>query len=281
MRTVLADRNSSVVEARRLTRRAHRDRVREFLAEGPQAVREAVAMPGVVLEVFGTPAALDQHGDWLAERPVLLRPISDKAAAALSETVHPQGLIARCRYVDVSVSEVVATSPVLVAILAGIADPGNAGTILRTADAVGADAVVFTAGSVDPYNGKCVRASAGSLFHIPIVRAAVFADVCAAFRDARLQVLGAAASATRGLGEPDTEGLLQAASAWVFGNEAHGLTMLESAQESSATEASATKAAVDEHIRIPIWGRAESLNLAAAASICLYASATAQHRSSS
>lgn len=268
---MLADRNAALVEARRLTRRVRRDQAREFLAEGPQAIREALATPGVVLEVFGTPAALDLHGDWLAESPVILQPISDKAAAALSETVHPQGLIARCRYVDVEVSDVATAAPTLVVVLAGISDPGNAGTILRTADAVGADAVIFTAGSVDPYNGKCVRASAGSLFHLRIVRAAPYEEVVAALSKAGLQVVAAQASAERRLGEPATDVLLQAPTAWVFGNEAHGLA--------PATDGSG--AAVDEHIGIPIWGRAESLNLAAAASICLYASATAQRRARS
>lgn len=275
---VLSDGNGRLVEARRLTRRARRDQAREFLAEGPQAVREAVATPGVVLDVFGTPTALDLHGDWLSEAPVTLRPVSDRAAAALSETMHPQGLVARCRYIDVAISEVVADAPVLVAVLAGIADPGNAGTILRTADAVGADAVIFTRGSVDPYNGKCVRASAGSLFHLPIVRAAGYPEVRAALTAAGLQVLGAVATAQRCLGDPDTERLLQSPSAWVFGSEAHGLATVESADVAARALGFA---AVDEHIRIPIWGRAESLNLAAAATICLYASATAQRRVSS
>ena len=270
---MLSDGNARLVEANRLRRRVRRDQAREFLAEGPQAVREALATPGVVLEVFGTPAAFDLHGDWLAEAPVTLQPISDRAAATLSETVHPQGLIARCRYVDVELSAVVSTAPVLVAVLAGIADPGNAGTILRTADAAGVDAVIFTAGSVDPYNGKCVRASAGSLFHVPIIRAAAFADVRTAISDAGLQILGADASATRSLGERDTDLLLRAPSAWVFGSEAHGLAGIESPNEARVSERR-----IDEHIRIPIWGRAESLNLAAAAAICLYASASAQRR---
>jgi TrmH family RNA methyltransferase len=272
---VLSDGNGRLVEARRLTRRARRDQAREFLAEGPQAVREALARPGMVLEVFGTPSALNLHGDWLAEAPVTLRPVSDKAASALSETVHPQGLVARCRYLDVAVSEVMSARPVLVAVLAGIADPGNAGTILRTADAAGADAVIFTQGSVDPYNGKCVRASAGSLFHLPIVRAAAYPAVRAELTAAGLQVLGAAATAERSLDDPDTERLLRAPSAWVFGSEARGLATIESA---TAATQGLTSTAVDEHIRIPIWGRAESLNLAAAATICLYASATAQRR---
>ncbi len=272
---MIADSNTRLTEARRLTRRSRRDQVQEFLAEGPQAVREAVLTPGVVMEVFGTPSALDLHGDWLAEAPVTLVPISEKSAAALSETVHPQGLIARCRYVDVPVTDVVDRSARLVAVLAGVADPGNAGTILRTADATGADAVIFTEGSVDPYNGKCVRASAGSLLHLPIVRGCGYSDLRHALAEAGLQVLGAAASGRRCLGEADTDVLLRAPSAWVFGNEAHGLCGIE-VEAGGGREKLAE--AVDEYVRIPIRGRAESLNLAAAAAICLYASATAQRR---
>lgn len=276
---MLGDNNPGLAEAKRLTRRTRRDQAREFLAEGPQAVREAVATPGVVREVFGTPAALDQHGDWLAERPVTLAPISDKAAASLSETRHPQGLIARCRYVDVAVTDVLAAAPNLVIVLAGVADPGNAGTILRTADAAGADAVIFTDGSVDPYNGKCVRASTGSLFHLPIVRTASYPDLRSALSAAGLQVLGAAAAGAASLlGEPATERLLRARTAWVFGSEAHGLAAIESA---AAAGHGPTVTAVDEYVRIPIWGRAESLNLAAAAAICLYASANAQRQQGS
>lgn len=265
---MLAEGNARLAAARLLTRRVRRDQVGEFLAEGPQSVREAVARPGIVLDVFATTRALQQHGDWLAEQPAPIRTISDRSAAALSETKQPQGLIARCRYVGVGVGDVMARGPRLIAILAGIADPGNAGMILRSADAAGADAVIFTQGSVDPYNGKCVRASAGSLFHLPIVRAASYAELHTELTEAGLQVLGATASAERSLGEPDIDRLLVKPTAWVLGSEAHGLSSADS-----------RTLPMDELIRIPIWGRAESLNLAAAASICLYASATAQRRS--
>lgn len=249
-----------------MTRRARRDEVGEFLAEGPRAVREAVRRPGVVREVFGTPAALDLHGDWLAEQPIELVPVSAKTAAALSETVHPQGLIARCRYLDVPLADSLIPDARLVAVLAGISDPGNAGTVLRTADAAGADLVVFTAGSVDPYNGKCIRASAGSLFHVPVVRAADYGAVRALLRDRGVPTWGASADAEHRLGEPATDALLSGPAAWVFGSEAHGLTGPDG------------EIPVDRQVAIPIFGMAESLNLAAAASICLYASALAQHR---
>ncbi|MDI5940331.1 RNA methyltransferase substrate-binding domain-containing protein, partial [Micromonospora sp. DH15] len=158
-------RTPRVVAARRLHRRRDRDATGRFLAEGPQAVREALARPGTVAELFGTPAALDRHADLAARAAAADVPVSDvtdDALAALAETVAPQGLVAVCRHLDVPLSEALAAGPRLVAVLAEIRDPGNAGTVLRTADAAGAGAVVFAGDAVDPYNGKCVRASAGS-----------------------------------------------------------------------------------------------------------------------
>ncbi|MCM0679025.1 RNA methyltransferase, partial [Micromonospora phytophila] len=156
-----------------------------------------------------------------------------------------------------------AGAPRLMAVLAEILDPGNAGTVLRTADAAGAGAVVFAGDAVDPYNGKCVRASAGSLFHVDVVRAPDPLDVVAALRAAGLTVL-----ATTGYGDSDLDdladsGRLAAPTAWLFGSEAHGLP-------EQLTEAA------DARVRVPLHGRAESLNLAAAAAVCLYASARAQ-----
>jgi TrmH family RNA methyltransferase len=143
-----------------------------------------------------------------------------------------------------------------------IRDPGNAGTVLRTADAAGAGAVVFAGDAVDPYNGKCVRASAGSLFHVDVVRDRDPAGVVAALRDAGVQVLAAT-----GHGDDDLDDLLDAGAldrptAWLFGSEAHGLT-------------ADLLAAADRRVRVPLYGGAESLNLAAAAAVCLYASARA------
>ncbi|MEV0880096.1 RNA methyltransferase [Micromonospora echinofusca] len=259
-------RTPRVVAARRLQRRRDREAAGRFLAEGPQAVREALARPGVVTELFGTPAALDRHADLAAVAARADVPVSeatDEALAALAETVAPQGLVAVCRHLDVPLERALAEGPRLVAVLAGIRDPGNAGTVLRTADAAGASAVVFAGEAVDPYNGKCVRASAGSLFHVDVVRAPDPVQVVAALRAAGLTVL-----ATTGYGEDDLddladEGRLAARTAWLFGSEAHGLP-------------EALTAAADARVRVPLHGRAESLNLAAAAAVCLYASARAQ-----
>ena len=192
--------------------------------------------------------------------------ITEAGLESLAQTVTPQGIIAVCEQRHhSSVTEVLAARPALVVVLAGIADPGNAGTVLRTADAAAAGAVVFPAGSVDPYNGKCVRASAGSLFHVEIVRGGAAADAVAALRADGMAVLAADVHASDDLDDyADSDGLSRR-TAWLFGGEAHGLPE-ELAQ------------LADARIRVPIYGRAESLNLAAAAAICLYASARALRR---
>jgi TrmH family RNA methyltransferase len=252
-------RTPRVVAARRLQRRRDREQTGRFLAEGPQAVREALAA-GVVVELFGTEAGLERHADLAAQAPEV-SPVTDEALAVLAETVAPQGLVAVCDRIDVPLADALAKGPRLVAVVAEIRDPGNAGTVLRTADAAGASAVVFAGDAVDPYNGKCVRASAGSLFHLDVVRAplALVDDL----QDSGLQTF-----ATSGYGDDDLDsladgGLLGGRTAWLFGSEAHGLPpeLLDAA---------------DRRVRVPIYGAAESLNLAAAAAVCLYASARAQ-----
>jgi RNA methyltransferase, TrmH family len=251
-------RTPRIVAARRLQRRRDRDQTGRFLAEGPQAVRSALSA-GVVLELFGTDAALSRHAD-LAAQAEIVSPVTDDGLAALAETVQPQGLIAVCSQVDVSLAEALSKAPRLVAVAAEIRDPGNAGTILRTADAAGAGAVVFAGDAVDPYNGKCVRASAGSLFNVDVVRTSL--RVVDQFRDHGIQVLAATGYGDTDLEELLDDGSLSTPTAWLFGSEAHGLP------EELLT-------AADQRVRVPIYGGAESLNLAAAAAVCLYASARA------
>nr|MDT0663204.1 RNA methyltransferase [Micromonospora sp. DSM 115978] len=259
-------RTPRIVAARRLHRRRDRDATGRFLAEGPQAVREALTHPNhPVVELFGTPAALVRYADLVAaavERDVPVSPVTDDGLAALAETVAPQGLVALCRHLDLPLTAALDRAPALVAVLAGIRDPGNAGTVLRTADAAGAGAVIFAGEAVDPYNGKCVRASAGSLFHLDVVREADPAAVVATLRAAGHTVLAAS-----GYGETDLDTLadgdgLTRPTGWLFGTEAHGLP-------------ADLAALADARVRVPIHGRAESLNLAAAAAVCLYASARA------
>jgi TrmH family RNA methyltransferase len=251
---LLSSSNARLAAARRLTRRRDRREAGRFLAEGAQAVREALAA-GAILEVFATAEAMTRYPELTADAAE----VSDRDAAALSETVTPQGLVAVCRLPQPSVTEVLAAAPRLLVALVEPNDPGNLGTIVRTADAAGADAV-FVDGGVDVYNGKAVRASAGSLFHLPVVECAA-SDLLGA---------GLTTLATTGAGTTDLDtllddGTLARPTVWLFGSEAHGLPqrVLETA---------------DHTVRIPIHGRAESLNLAAAAAVCLYASARAQRR---
>ena len=259
----LTPRSSRVVAARRLLRRRHRDEAGLFLAEGPPGVREALAA-GSVVELFTDGRGGDLVGAATAAG-VPVRLGSEAALAALTETVTPQGIVAVSRHLHIELSDMVADRPRLVAVLAGVADPGNAGTVLRTADAAGADAVVFGRGGVDPYNGKCVRASAGSLFHVDLVRDVEATAAVAALRDDGLTVLAADAHGDTDLGQLARSGGLAGRTAWIFGSEAHGLPP-EVADLATA------------RVRVPMYGRAESLNLAAAAAVCLYASAQALDR---
>jgi len=255
---VFTTRTPRVVAARRLQRRKERDTSGRFLVEGPQAVREARQVEGCVVELFYSADGASRYPELLAGVPA--SPVTDDALAALAETVRPQGLVAVCRQLDVPLSALQHAR--LVAVLADIRDPGNAGTVLRTADAAGADAVVFAGDAVDPYNGKAVRASAGSLFHVGVVREPDPGRAVAALRQSGLRVLAAAAGGADDLDDLADAGELAAPTAWLFGSEAHGLP-------DDLAEAA------DLRVRVPIHGGAESLNLAAAAAVCLYASARA------
>lgn len=266
---MLTERSDRVREARKLLRRPAREKSGRFLAEGPQAVREAVAAdPGQVLEVFATPAAAQRWPEIVATAQaagVSVVTAADAALAALSETVTPQGLVAVCRSVTVDLATALGGNPRLVAVLAEARDPGNAGTVIRCADAAGADAVVLTRGSADPQGGKAVRASAGSVFHLPVSSGAPAPEAVDALHGAGLTVLAADGLADLDLDQAEDAGLLSGPVAWMFGNEAWGLPP-------------GVRALADHVVRVPIHGRAESLNLATAAAVCLYAAARAQRR---
>jgi TrmH family RNA methyltransferase len=261
-------RSPKVKVARQLAKRALRLRARSFLAEGPQAVREALGRSGVVSQLFITAAAHARHAELAAEaarQGAGVQAVSGEVMSELAQTITPQGVLAVCRYVDVPLAQLAAGAPRLVVILASVRDPGNAGTVLRTADAAGADGVIFSDASVDAYNSKCVRATAGSLFHLPLVVDVPVAEAVGAMREAGLRILAADGRAGRSLDEagPDGQDALPGGpTAWLFGNEAWGLP-------------ADVLALADDVVAVPIYGKAESLNLAAAAAVCLYASAHA------
>ncbi|WP_370289610.1 TrmH family RNA methyltransferase [Nocardioides sp.] len=252
---MLSASNARIKQLRRLSRRSERSERRLFLAEGPNAVEAAIAS-GAVAEVFARPDALHL----LPELPDGLEPtlVDERALKALSESVTPAGVVALCRSLDVPLQQ--ALSGRLVAICADVNDPGNAGTVIRCADAAGAEGVVLAGDSVDLHNAKTIRASAGSAFHLPIAQGGDPFEVVDAAKAAGLQVLATEAGGDLDLFAADE--VLARPTAWLFGNEAHGL-------------APELAELADHRVAIPILGRAESLNLSTAAAVCLYASARA------
>lgn len=266
--TPLTAGNTRVKEARKLARRAFRAERRLFVADGPKAVEGALTVDGCVVEIFATHAATEQYADLVARAggvPGLAwTVVEDRALASLSDAVTPAGVVAICRFIDRPLEHVLAPidrpAPRLVAICADVRDPGNAGTVIRTADAAGADAVILAGDAVDLYNPKTIRASVGSVFHLPV---AIVRDPVEAVRAAQAAGLGVLAADMDGRDVFAADELLAAPTAWLFGNEAWGIPV-------------ELREAADEVVSIPIFGQAESLNLATAAAVCLYASARAQ-----
>lgn len=263
--TVLENPRSPRVRAvAKLTKRSARQETGLFLLEGPQAAREALTFrPETLVELYATPSALERHQDVrdAAEAAGLEIIFASEAVLdAMADTVTPQGIVAVARQSPTAARDIFAGSPRLVVICEEVRDPGNLGTIIRAADAAGADAVILTGRTVDPYNPKVVRATTGSLFHVPVAVGAELAETVQRARAGGLRVIAADVGGEDFLAH---RGTLAEPTAWLFGNEARGL-------EEDAL------ALVDLSLRLPIYGAAESLNLATAASVCLYESAFAQ-----
>lgn len=250
----------------KLAKREARSETGLFLLEGPQAVSEALTFrPELVVELFATPTALERYSavaQLAAAADLEAEFVTEQVLDAMADTVTPQGIVAVAKQFPTSVKDILSSGPRLIAILEEVRDPGNAGTIVRAADAAGADAVIFTGRSVDLYNPKVVRATTGSLFHVPVAVGNELESVLERVSAAGLTVLAADIKGTDLL-EARRAGVLDAPTAWLFGNEARGLT-----DEHFAL--------ADRAITVPIYGHAESMNLATAASVCLYESAFAQ-----
>ncbi|WP_424447890.1 TrmH family RNA methyltransferase [Microbacterium arborescens] len=248
----------------KLTKRSARQETGLFLLEGPQAAREALAYrPDTLVEIFATPSALERHPELRASADDAGLDIlfaSEAVLAAMADTVTPQGIVAVARQSPTSVRDIFASGPRLVAICEEVRDPGNLGTIIRAADAAGADAIVLTGRTVDPYNPKVVRSTTGSLFHLPV---AVGVELETAIERAHEAGMRVVAADVKGQEFLDHRATLAEPTAWLFGNEARGL-------DDEALDRA------DLALRLPIYGAAESLNLATAASVCLYETAFAQ-----
>ena len=256
-------RSERVRQVAALGRRAARDKQGRFLVEGPQAVRELLgyAAPAAVV-LYVTDAAEQRHTEIVEAARTAGVPVhacTDQVLAAMADTDHPQGMLAVARRVDVPLAEALdAVGEGFAVVLTHVRDPGNAGTVLRGADAFGAAAVLVSDASVDVYNPKVVRSTVGSLFHLPVGVGTPVAELLAACRDRGIRLLAADGSGSTTLPEVDLSG----PHAWVMGNEAWGL-------EPEVLDL------CDETVAIPIQ-RAESLNLAMAATVCLHASGSAR-----
>ena len=255
----------------KLSQKAARSETGLFLLEGPQAVSEALAYrPELVVELYATPTALERYSD-IAETAIAagvdVEFASERVIDAMADTVSPQGIVSVVHQFPTALKHAVATGRYtdaarLVVILEEVRDPGNLGAVIRVADAAGADAVILTGRSVDLYNPKVVRSTTGSLFHLPVVIDVELDTALEAVRAAGLQVLAADMHGDA-LPQLRESGRLAMSTAWLFGNEARGLS------QDALTRA-------DGVASVPIFGEAESLNLATAASVCLYESAFAQ-----
>ncbi len=262
---------------RALSGRSARSRSGLFLVEGPQSVREAVLFAAdAVRDIYVADAAIGKfRGIIETAKSAGLYVHTATPEVVNSMSTDAQGILAVVSRQDPSVDEVLAKKPKLIALLSNVRDPGNAGAVIRAADAAGADAVFLTSHSVDIHNPKTVRSTAGSMFHLPVVTNIELSATVAAFQQHGLVVLAADGAGSHDLDElldcsgqeRSAEGAatpdLAGRTAWLFGNEAWGLHPEE-------------RALADAIVRVPIRGAAESLNLATAATVCLYASSRAQ-----
>lgn len=269
MDAALTERSTRVVSFAKLHRAGERRDRREFLVEGANSVRAALDT-GVARTLLVREDEQSRHTEILDDARaagIETLTVTTRAADKLADTSTSPGIFAVCDLLDASLEQIIdaAGARATIAVGVDIADPGNAGTLIRTADAMGCAGVVLVgAAAVDPHNGKAVRASAGSVFHIPVARRADAVEVIEMLRTAGFAVLATAADGELSLDHADT--VLSERATWLFGNEAHGLS-------------DEVLAAADHRVSIPIRGRAESLNIAAAAAMCLYSSARAQHSS--
>ena len=259
-------RSPKVRAVAKLAQKQRRMEAGMFLVEGPQAIREALAhRPELVVDVFLTPGAKDRYSDIVqlaSSEGIELSLATDAVVDHMADTVTPQGIVAVCQFHSVELETILATGATHLVILHEVKDPGNLGNIIRTADAAGANAVIITGDSVDVFNPKVVRASTGSIFHIPLVTKAGLSVTISQLKDAGIRVLAADARG-RDLVELRSAGELAKPVAWMLGNEAHGLS-------------DEAEALADVVVSVPIYGTAESLSLPTAAAVCIYETAFAQ-----
>ncbi|MHA2788886.1 TrmH family RNA methyltransferase [Corynebacterium sp. S7] len=259
------ERTPRIVNAAKLQRAAARRKANQFLAEGENAVEAAVST-GAATDLFVTEEAAERFADIVTTAgymDVYTHAITDKAAEHLSDTVNTTGIFALCKPVTWTTGAILKSRTNFVAVGVETNDPGNAGTLIRMADALGATACIFAGDSVDPMSPKVVRSSAGSLFHVPVAREKDIKGVIGQLKAKGLKIAATTMDGEVSLADPGE--FIDQPTAWLFGNEAHGLP-------------EEILALADFRVSIPIHGSAESLNLATAAAMCLWESSKAHYK---
>ena len=260
---VTSVKSDRVTAVRTLHTRQGRRKTGRFVVEGPQSVRSALAAGVVIRDLFMDDGAGVAFPDIVtAARTVGLSVTwtMPEVLAAMGETSQPQGVLAICDLLAEGDLAAVMAAPGPVLVLDQLTDPGNVGTVIRTADAVGAAGVLLTAGSADVHNGKVVRSTAGSLFHLPVVPHVDLFEAASAARAHGRTVAVATGDADIDLFDAVAAGRVDGRTCWIVGSEAHGVS-------------EQGRAAADLAVRIPMTGRAESLNAAVAAAVVLYVTA--------
>ncbi len=246
--------NPQVKAAAELKQKKYRQQRGEFLAEGVRTAEEALAFKAAQL-IFYTQTEDERTLNLLkqaAAQQIKLVCVSGQVMKKIADTETPQGVIAVCRRKEPALEQVLAGGQLLL-VLDRVGDPGNIGTMLRTADAAGVGGVVILQGSADIYAPKTVRASMGSVFHVPVISGLGEQEFVAAAKKAGYELLVTALDGADNLYQADLRGRL----AFVMGNEAGGVS------------ASLLREA-DKKVFIPMRGRAESLNVAMAAGIVMF-----------
>ena len=231
------------------------------MIDGPRLLRDALEAGVPVDEVVAEPGCPEELLARAASAGAAVQSVADGVLARVTDTVTPQPVAAIGRFPEVSPEAAASAAGPLALVLVGIGDPGNAGTLLRSAEAAGVGAVLFCDGSVDPYGPKCVRASAGSVFRIAVTRSG---DAGEALRCLASAGLGTVATVARGARSYDEVDLADPV-ALVLGSEAHGLPEHVAAQ-------------VERAVTIPMVGRTESLNVAMAGTILCFESLRQRRR---
>ena len=255
--SALTIRSTKVSNALELLNKRDRELRSEFLVEGAHGVEEVIAA-NLAKQIFVTKEFALANNVLMskaANARISIFETDPIAVEKLSETLSPQGIVAVAAYVAKDLEKEDLLNANFVVVLSNVREPGNAGSIIRVADAAGADLVIFAGTCVDPHNGKVVRSSAGSIFNVKVRQADDVAETLRALTQTNHNIYIADGNAQMSWSDIDLKNPV----AWVLGNEAWGVSNED--------------APVGQRVAIPIYGKAESLNVATAAALCLYETA--------